>query len=181
MQERKESRIPIGQTGQFPSLPMGEQTTSEEQFELVSYDEYAIIPLQPVLDEPFKSEGETLLSTVYYGESMSPNLMPGDRVLLRKRENLPYFDSEVYLIQWGDPNNINNTFCRPKKSAKDGYVYMYFDNHSYLAEHEGYDIPEKHIIAYWELIASQRMHSFSYSTFRIPIIKKTNFNNNQKQ
>lgn len=143
------------------------------EFELVSYDEYTIIPQQPVLDKPFESEGETLISTVYYGNSMYPTLKPGDHVLLRKWDKLPPFTGEIFMIQLVDDQIF---FCRPRESDKAGCIFAIYDNPNLLQNTIGFDIKEKYIVAYWELIASQRIHSFSYATMRIPIFRKTNIN-----
>lgn len=143
-----------------------------KELEIVSCDEYTLIPQQSVLDEPFDSEGETLLNAIYHGHGMRPFLMPGDNVLLRKRNKLPYFTGEIFMIQIESGETV---FCRPQESKKEGCIFARFDNPDYIPGRAGYDIDEKYIIAYWELIASQRTHSLSYARM-IPIFKSTNFN-----
>lgn len=143
------------------------------EFELVSSDEYTIVPQQPILGQPFESEGETLLRTEYHGRGMNPILKSGDSVLLKKWNKMSYFSGEIYMIQLIDGETV---FCRPQKSEKEGCIFATFDNPDYLRGRSGFDIKEKYIVAYWELIASQRIHSFSYATMRIPIFRKTNIN-----
>lgn len=136
-------------------------------------DDYELIPLAPELSEPLQFGGETLMKSVYYGTGMEPTLKPGDRMVLKKRDKMPYLSSEIYLIEWeGD----NSTLCRLQESKREGCIYALYDNPTGLGGIQGQDIPIKYIKGIWELIYSQRMHSFSYPTMKIPVFRKQNIN-----
>jgi hypothetical protein len=124
--------------------------------------------MTPTTDKPFELEGETLLRAVYYGNSMSPTLKSGDQVLLRKHTKLPAFTGEIFMIQLVDDQTF---FCRPRESNKVGCIFAVYDNPNHLHNAIGFDFKEKYIVAYWELVASQRIHSFSFATVKLPIFQ----------
>ena len=111
--------------------------------------------LEPLMSEPFEADGETFLKCIYYGNAMYPTLKGGDRLLFKKRFTLP-LDSEIYMVQFGELDNVM-TGRISRSKAKD-CVYIFWDNPIEKGGVKGRDIERKHIIGIWELLSSQRIH-----------------------
>ena len=135
--------------------------------EIAGYKECAVIPQLPDLNKPYLVDGQYWMESIYYGESMQPGLIPGDRMILKKKPLYSSFNGDICMIQLGDISNA--IMCR---------IYEGPDRDSFLIkedsprfEGDGQIIPIKNIVGVWELISSHRAHSFSYSTVKLPIFQ----------
>jgi hypothetical protein len=125
-------------------------------------DTYKAIPQQPELNKPYLVDGQYWMQSIYYGDSMMPGLIPGDRMILRERPMRSTFNGEICLLQLGD---VSNAFmCRINESTKRDHVSIKGDNPRFKEQ----DVPLKNVVGIWEIISSHRAHTFSYSTVNIP-------------
>lgn len=149
---------------------MTDENKSEDiackSFKLDSYNNYSITHLLPTIDKPFDLESETFLHSTYYGSGMSPTLCPGDRLLFKKVDGYME-DSEIYMIQWCQEDQIVIGRMRPCKS-KD-HMYISYDNLDGLNGEMGQLITKKYIIGVWQLISSTKIHCQIPHKMRLPI------------
>jgi len=107
---------------------------------------------ETIMEEEIPFKNQTLLRARYYcdSERMSPALLNGDMMLLKKVDRIFNWGA-IHLIQAGDYNII----CRPNVGSKDKIILNYDSKN---AHYNGQELPTKYIIAIWELVASNRIH-----------------------
>ena len=135
--------------------------------EIAGYKECAVIPQLSELNKPYLVDGQYWMQSIYYGESMQPVLIPGDRMILRGKPLHSSFNGDICMVQLGDISNA--LMVRLYEIPDRDSLLIKEDNPKF--EGEGQIIPIKNIVGIWELISSHRAHSFSYSTVKLPIFQ----------